>query len=479
MQGREDEAGVLAQALDRARAGRLAVVLLEGEGGIGKSRLLTETLQSAHSLGMEVASARAEELARTRPFGLVGRALDCSAASQDPRRARIGRLLTAGAGDHGTGTVSSDPGLQFRAIDALSDLVEELALEQPLVIGPDDLQWSDPSSLLAVATMAGRLSYLPLLIIGSRRPFPVGSELQRVLHTLVAGGAQELTLRPLDAAAVTGLVAEAVRAEPGPDLLAELAGAAGNPLFVTELLAAMAEEGSLQVVGGRAETTRSGLPPNLRLTILRRVGFLPEDALGLLRSASILGSDFSVSDLSVITGRPTTTLVTGLLAAVRARVLEEDGPRLRFRHDLIRDAVYQDVPLSLRRALHREAGQRLAATGASALQVAEQLTRAAHPRGPSGRPGGGRLAGNGRPPGRAHLPRRGSRAVRAGRRAARPWRPGLGPAVGRTGWQPDLDPDRRRRGPLPDRARRQPRARRGRTHPTRAGPRPDRPGPRR
>jgi DNA-binding CsgD family transcriptional regulator len=156
-----------------------------------------------------------------------------------------------------------------------------------------------------------------------------------------------------------------------------VAGAAGNPLFVTELVAAMAEEGSLQVAGGQAEVAEMTLPPTLCLTILRRISFLPGSIPQALQAASILGPAFSLTDLSVITGRPAAELSVLLMEAVRAGVLEDDGAQLRFRHDLIRDAVYEDLPESVRRGLHREAGQRLAASGAAALQVAGQMARGA------------------------------------------------------------------------------------------------------
>ena len=97
-------------------------------------------------------------------------------------------------------------------------------------------------------------------------------------------------------------MAQAVAAEPGPRLLAQVSGAAGNPLFVTELLGALAQEGAIATAGGRAEIEETMLPPTLRLTILRRVSFLPEPALQALRSASILGSGFSLTDLATVTG---------------------------------------------------------------------------------------------------------------------------------------------------------------------------------
>ena len=159
-----------------------------------------------------------------------------------------------------------------------------------------------------------------------------------------------LSLGGLGAAAVADLAADAVGTAPGQGLLAGLAGAAGNPLFVTEMLAALAQEGMIETAGGRAEVEQTALPPTLRLTILRRLSFLSDDMLQALRFASILGASFTV---------------------------EDDGDRLRFRHDVIRDAIYEDMPATIRHGLHREAGQRLARTGAPALQVAEHLARGA------------------------------------------------------------------------------------------------------
>ena len=186
-----------------------------------------------------------------------------------------------------------------------------------------------------------------------------------------------LTLRGLTEQAVAELVAEAVAAVPGPGLLAGISGAAGNPLFVTELLGALAQEGAIETAGGRAEVAEVTLPPTLRLTILRRLSFLPEDTLQALRAASILGSSFTVTELSVTMARPALELSVALAEGIAGRVLEEYGAVIRFRHDLIRDAIYEDLPLSVRRGLHREAGRRLARTGAPALQVAEQLARGA------------------------------------------------------------------------------------------------------
>ena len=357
---------------------RPAVVLIEGEAGIGKTRLLAGVLEDARGRGMQVAAGRAEELERTRPFGLVAAAFGCVRSSPDPRRAAIAALLaTHGGGEGGPITVTSDPGLRFRAVDAFADLAEELALAGPLVIGVDDLQWADPSSLLTLAAVSRRLAYLPVALIGCLRPSPRIPELDRLAGLLLDAGGRILAVRGLTERAVAELVAEAVAAVPGPGLLAGISGAAGNPLFVTELLGALAQEGAIETAGGRAEVAEVTLPPTLRLTILRRLSFLPGDTLQALRAASILGSSFTVTELSVTMARPALELSVVLAEGIAGRVLEEYGAVIRFRHDLIRDAIYEDLPLSVRRGLHREAGQRLAQTGAPALQVAEQLARGA------------------------------------------------------------------------------------------------------
>ena len=377
IRGRAAEIAVLGDAVDRVVSGRPAVVLIEGEAGIGKTRLLAGVLEDARGRGMQVAAGRAEELERTRPFGLVAAAFGCVRSSPDPRRAAIAALLATRGGDRGPITVTSDPGLRFRAVDAFADLAEELALAGPLVIGVDDLQWADPSSLLTLAAVSRRLAYLPVALIGCLRPSPRIPELDRLAGLLLDAGGRILAVRGLTERAVAELVAEAVAAVPGPGLLAGISGAAGNPLFVTELLGALAQEGAIETAGGRAEVAEVTLPPTLRLTILRRLSFLSEDTLQALRAASILGSSFTVTELSVTMARPALELSVVLAEGIAGRVLEEYGAVIRFRHDLIRDAIYEDLPLSVRRGLHREAGRRLARTGAPALQVAEQLARGA------------------------------------------------------------------------------------------------------
>ena len=381
LQGRTSELAVLRAALDILAAGRPAVALVEGEAGIGKSRLLNEALADARSRGFSIAKGQGDELERTRPFGAIAEALDCRATSADPRRRAIAALLATGGprGLEGSGpvTVTSDAGLQFRVVDAIVDLVETLALHSPLVIALDDLQWVDPSSLITVAAIDRRFSFLPVAVIGCYRSAPRLSQLRHVVDALIRSGATHVGVGRLDESAVEALVAELVAGHPGPTLLREVAGAGGNPLFITELLAAIESDGILEQTADGVDLTRLTLPPSLRLTILRRLSYLPDEVMDVLRTGAILGARFSIYDLAVSTAVPAGRLAPTVTEAIAARVLEEDGDRLRFCHDLIREALYDDIPRSLRLALHRETGQRLAAAGAPTRLVAEQMARGA------------------------------------------------------------------------------------------------------
>lgn len=379
--GRDRETAVIGHALREAQDHRSSIVVIEGEAGIGKSRLLAAACEDARRRGMQIAQGRAEELDQGRPFGVMARALGCDPAAADPWRAEIAALLTPKEpADRGPITVTSDQGLQFRVVDAMADLVEELTITGPVLIAVDDLQWADPSSLLTLAAIARRPSYLPTALICCLRPVPRDPELDRLLDLLLdTPHTRQVRLGGLDAAAAAAMTTQITSSQPGPTLIAAVSRAGGNPLFIGELLRAVLDDNAITVVDGRSEVAEGVLSPTLRATILRRVGYLSERSLTLLRAAVILGSSFTLSDLSATTGQSAFDLSLALADALRAQVVEGSDDGLRFRHDLIRDAIYADLPASVRRDLHREAAHRLADAGAPVLQVAQQFSRAATP----------------------------------------------------------------------------------------------------
>ncbi|MDR9373151.1 hypothetical protein Q5424_28895, partial [Conexibacter sp. JD483] len=172
------------------------------------------------------------------------------------------------------------------------------------------------------------------------------------------------------------LAADRAGGAPGANLRARIAACGGNPLYVELLLTALA--GSIALDGrGGADVADGPLPASLAATVRDRLRPLGAETVELLGLASVLGGEFAVADLATVSGRPVTELWPPLREALAAGLLSERGERLAFGHDLVREALYDDLPRSVREGLHLDAGRALAAAGADAPTVAEQFLRGA------------------------------------------------------------------------------------------------------
>lgn len=372
--GRAPEMESLGRLLDRARAGRGSVALIEGEPGIGKTRLLGEMLAEAGALGFVVLQGAAEEMEQDLPFGPIAEALSLRLDAGDPRRSAIARLMRPNGDAEAR---EGGPVSRYQVLEAVVDLVEDLSATGPIALGLDDVHWADASTLLVVRHLARRLGSLPVVILMTSRPVPRTGELAGILEALRRAGLEEVDLGPLSGDEVAELAGHLASGSPDPDVVAQLAGTAGNPLLVTELVSAIREAG--RGSDERLEGRGVGVPTTFADAVLRRLRFLSSDAFHVLRHASVLGSVFSVADLALVLGRPATDLVAPLDEARIARLLVAADDRLRFRHDLVREAVYTDLPESVRKELHAHAARVLGAAGRSALQVAAHVTRSASP----------------------------------------------------------------------------------------------------
>jgi DNA-binding CsgD family transcriptional regulator/tetratricopeptide (TPR) repeat protein len=358
--GRSAELDAVRERLVRGRAGRCEVVLIEGEPGIGKTRFLAEVL--ADPAGVRRFHADAEELERTRPFGPLADALGCRVSSADPLCVEIARLIDEGAAE-------------FRIVERFADLLERTALEGPLLIAVDDFQWADPSTVTSLRFAARHLVDVPVTIVLASRPIPRGHELEHFVDTSIRDGALHVTLGPLDDNAVFELVEGLVGRPPGPGLRSLVASAAGNPFYVTELVEALAADGRLQTADGMVDADAASMPVAFRGAVVRYLRFLGESQLALLRWAAVVGSRFSPVDLATVSGSPLDSVLAVLEEAVRAGIVIHDGERLAFRHDLLREALYEDMGMAVRQSLHLQAGRALAAAGGAPLEVAHHLVR--------------------------------------------------------------------------------------------------------
>ena len=377
--GRSAELETVIRSLEGARAGSGRTILVEGEAGIGKTRLVGDAISSPAAHGFQVYEATCDALARSRPFGTLAQALGVMDDAEDPDRASIAALLKDDDQDASAG---STPAVQFRVVEALGGVVERLASTTPVILLLDDLHWADASTLVALRSIARRIDRLPVVVVGTSRPGHDVAELHRVTEEILRAGGTRLVLGPLDAGSVAELVAEIIDAAPSATLLDRVQGAAGNPLFIMEYARALQDEGLIEVRDGIAHIRGSALPVEFRLTVLRRIGQLPEPAIHALRMASVLGSIFSPSDLAIVMARPATDLAQALQAAVDAGVVAEREEQLAFVHDLVRDAVYENIPPAMRKQLHREFGRALATAGVRPLTVAHHLALGADDRDP-------------------------------------------------------------------------------------------------
>jgi DNA-binding CsgD family transcriptional regulator len=364
--GRDSELAALVMLLTGVAQGRGSSVLIEGEPGIGKSALVRAAVAEATDLGSQVFWGAGDELGQALPLLPVLDALRVRQPSSDARRGTIVRLLR--------GELAADPGADVSAAlaEQLLALVTEQSAARPTILVIDDLQWADQATVTLWGRLARSVQQVPLLLVGTMRPVPQRPDLLALrravpdtLHLLLPG---------LSESAVAELVAALAGGKPDARLLRLADGAAGNPLYITELLAALARSSGLSVTDAGAVELTSGSPPaSLAAAIADRLGFLSRPVHEVVRAAALLGVDFAVTDLATVLGCGVADLISGLDEARAAGVLTQAGHDLGFRHPLIRAALYEEMPHSLRAAWHRDAGRALAAADAPADRVARQL----------------------------------------------------------------------------------------------------------
>ena len=370
---RSQELAALRAGVEALRHGGGAAVWVEGEPGIGKSSLVVEALAGASELGWDVGWGMADQLAERLPLSVIQDCLQVRLGSPDPRRAHAASLLRSqrlGLFADGDASVSG--------VEVLMALADELCAATPTVMVIDDLQWADDASLLVWHQLAASIDQLRLLLIATCRSDPRRPEVQQVRASLARRGGAMVTLGPLPEADVASLVT-AMLGTPPEDTLRQLtAQAAGNPLYLRELVDALARERAQASPGG-VSTAQEQLPASLAAVLNDRLSSVSAQTAQILRTAALLGAKFTVTDLAVLLRRPVSELAAGLQEAVAARILVGSGAELAFRHQLIRQALYESMPAALRTALHAEAARELATTDADALSVAQQLFAAGQP----------------------------------------------------------------------------------------------------
>jgi DNA-binding CsgD family transcriptional regulator/transcriptional regulator with XRE-family HTH domain len=358
--GRAAELTTVRRLVVEVLAGRGGVVWVEGEPGIGKSALLAAGLAGAAPAGCRVHWAAADESLTRFPLWVL---LDGLRDDPDPELATLLRGTNApGAGD-----------AVLPAAERLVRLVERWCVAGPVVLVVDDLQWADDVSLSVWGRLRRLVSQVRLLLVGACRPVPRRPGVAALRRAVGEPDGVVLRLEPLAAGPVTELTGWLAGAPAGPRLRAAVDQAGGNPLYLREMVEALVREERVRVADGIAELLGPAVPRSLAAAIGARLDFLSERARSVLRIAALLGPEPTVADLSLVAGRSAVELAGIVDEAVAAGVLVAGRDRMAFRHGLIRAALYEETPPSLRLALHQQAAQALAGTGAGVAVVAEQL----------------------------------------------------------------------------------------------------------
>lgn len=380
--GRTAELELVREFVGGGRRGRGSVLVVEGEPGIGKSALLEAYVGEARLHGLSVLDAQCDELGRARPFGPLLDALG---------RAGIAVGTTAGGPDASVRSSPFETGPEARArlLDAIAAVVESLCARGPVALVVDDVHWADGATLLLLAALARRTLDLPLLVVLAHRPLSGGQELETLADSLRRAeqrgfvSATWLELAPLDARAATTLGEQVAGGTLGPALADLVARCDGNPLLVAELVGSLRVTGGLTAVDGHTEVWSGGapgpLPARFRETVRSRMANLDRETRTIGAIAAVLGTRFTLTELAVAARSEATDLVPLVEGLIDARLLIDTGHSLQFRHDLVREAIAESIPPSLRTELHRSIGERLEVAGAPLSRVAEHVALGAAP----------------------------------------------------------------------------------------------------
>ncbi|MBI3243238.1 MAG: AAA family ATPase [Chloroflexi bacterium] len=349
-----------------------ALIVIEGEAGIGKTRLAEAFIERAQAQGATTLPARCYEGERNLAYGPFLEALQ-SALRQPAIAARLeslephwlseaARLLPDLANlrsDLPPTPPLDSPGAQSRFFESITQILLALGNDLPTVVFLDDLHWIDEASLDLFAYLARRLRGHRLCLLGTWRDeqVPTGHRLRQALaESQRAGLAHLLSLSRLSQSAVAELVQLTMKSAPESRIAERLYHETeGLPLFLVEYLAAL---------GGGGPEAEWPLPEGVRGLLHSRLAIIDDAGRQLLGAAAVIGRSFDFDTLQVASGRSDEETVAGLESLIARGLVHEVGGgdgalTYDFGHDKLRALVYDETSLARRRLLHRRVAEAL------------------------------------------------------------------------------------------------------------------------
>ena len=389
--GRSRELGLGREALEALRAGRGGVLVIAGDAGIGKSRLVDELRELAEKDGSSWLEGRCVSYGESLPYwpfrdllrgewigagadepelrvrvGLHRRLEQLFNGSADELYPYLGGLLEVALEHEAAARTSqlSPEALQWRTFEVVGQLFARLAHDAPLVLALEDLHWADPTSVLLLEQLLSLAEEAPVLLVLTLRP-----ERDHAAWTLREHAGREFPhlLREIDLGPLADADGELLTALVAPaSLPAELErrvleAAEGNPFFLEELVRSLADVGALVRTdeGWRFDhAVEVEVPPTVEKAILARLDRLSASARELVTAASALGRTFA---LALLEGVVAEASPEALHELQRLGLLRQSRrwpqPEYRFRHALIQETAYRTLLAEQRTRLHRRAAE--------------------------------------------------------------------------------------------------------------------------
>ena len=376
--GRNNEYGLLIGLISRLTTGAGYVVLIEGEPGIGKSRMMREIARYAEAQGLPTLATNCYEIEHAIPYqpviDLVTRALDHASPAALRTIAPVSLAELAALVPAVAERFPELPQLsrdfpearQARLSRAVGQLLEATRERRPLILMVDDIQWADDASAQVLHYLARHAAERPVLVIYAYRDEELDEQFAQLVESLRReAGARRMPLARLAPADAETLVAALGGANLGTPGLAERLHreTEGNPFFLMSILQSLSE-GEIELEP-RASEGSGLLPDALRAAVRARLAHVPKEIRPTLETAAVLGRRFDFDTLLDVTREPEDQLLGAVEALVKRRLLREEPESgvYDFSHDKVREVVYRDIGGARRRLLHRSVAEGLERRG--------------------------------------------------------------------------------------------------------------------
>ena len=382
--GRTDELDALEHALGELERGLAGAIELVGEPGIGKTRLLRELARLADERRLLVLPGSASELEQDLPFSVFVDALDEYVQSLDPAsldgldddvRTELAYVLPSLSGLAG----EREAALQherYRSHRAVRLLLEQLAATRPLVLVLDDVHWADAASVELLGALLRHPPAAAVLTAVSARPRQLPERLSAALERACRSGAlARIELDALTPDQARELLGDAVDASEAALFYQE---SGGNPFYLEQLARAV-DRADGRAAGVSEMSSAIGVPSAVAASLTEELALLSEPARLVLEGAAVAGDPFEPDLAAAAAGASEEVAMDAIDELLRLDLVHEtDVPRrFRFRHPLVRRAVYETTPGGWRLGAHERCAEALATSGASAAARAHHVERSA------------------------------------------------------------------------------------------------------